>query len=228
MNFNGKALRLTDQDLPRIGAKIGVGEDEMHAFLDVEARGKGFDSQGRPKMLFEPHIFYRELSGAKRDKAVKAGLAYRKWRRGHYPNDSYPRLVAAMKIDANAALRSASWGIAQIMGFNCKLAGFETARKMVEAFIESEAKQLEGAVEFIISAKLDDDLRRHDWEGFARGYNGSGYAAHGYHIKLANAYRKWAKIPDTPYEPEAEKPKPVALTGGGLAALIRRLFGGKK
>lgn len=200
MNFNGRAARLVDTDLPRIGAMIDVGEDEIHAFLDVETRGGGFDSRGRPKMLFEPHVFYRELAGAERDAAVKAGLAYPRWKR-NYPADSYPRLEQAMAINREAALRSASWGIGQVMGFNCKLAGYDTAAEMVTAFLDSESAQLESAVEFIISNRLDDDLRNHDWRGFARGYNGAGYEANGYHTKLAAAYAKWAKIADTPWEP---------------------------
>lgn len=200
MNFNGSAARLADTDLPRIGAMIDVGEDEIHAFLDVETRGGGFDSRGRPKMLFEPHVFYRELAGAERDAAVKAGLAYPRWKR-NYPADSYPRLEQAMAINENAALKSASWGIGQVMGFNFKLAGFRSARGMVTAFLDSEAAQLEAAVQFIISNQLDDDLRNHDWRGFARGYNGAGYEANGYHTKLAAAYAKWAKIADTPWEP---------------------------
>ena len=61
MNFVGRAKRLDDLDIPAIGALIGVGEDEIHAFLDVEAAGSGFDKFSRPKMLFEPHVFYRLL-----------------------------------------------------------------------------------------------------------------------------------------------------------------------
>jgi hypothetical protein len=99
MNFKGAAKRIEDIDLPLIGREIGVGEDEIHAVLDVESAGSGFDKQGRPKMLFEPHIFWRELGpGAKRDKAAAAGLAYPKWKR-NYPPDSYPRLAKAMAID---------------------------------------------------------------------------------------------------------------------------------
>jgi hypothetical protein len=63
-SFKGASTRPSDADLPRIGAKIGVGEDELHAFMDVEAAGSGFESQGRPKILFEPHVFYRNLSGS--------------------------------------------------------------------------------------------------------------------------------------------------------------------
>ncbi len=199
MNFTGKASRLIDMDLPRIGDTIGVGEDEIHAVLDVEARGRGFDSQSRPVMLFEPHIFYRQLSGTERDTAVRDGLAYKSWRR-NYPRDSYPRIEQAMKINEEAALRSASWGLGQIMGFNCKLAGYSTAGEMVKAFRDSEAVQLEGMVSFITHAGLDDNLRRHDWRGFAKGYNGTGYAKNAYHTKLAAAYRRWASIPDTEWK----------------------------
>lgn len=198
MNFQGTAKRIEDLDITRVGQMIGVGEDEIHAVMDVEAASSGFDSKGRPAMLFEPHIFYRELGpGPKRDQAVAKSLAYPKWKRD-YPKDSYPRLIAAMAIDENAALRSASWGLGQIMGFNCTLVGYPTARDMVDAFCEDEEHHLFAMVKFIIAAKLDDELRAHNWAGFARGYNGAGYAANGYHTKLAAAYAKWAKIKDTP------------------------------
>mgnify|MGYP003466623856 FL=1 len=59
MNFKGKAAKLADIDLPRVGAMIGVGEDEIHAVLDVESAGSGFDKQVRPRMLVEPHVFWR-------------------------------------------------------------------------------------------------------------------------------------------------------------------------
>ncbi|WP_280141978.1 N-acetylmuramidase domain-containing protein [Methylobacterium sp. yr668] len=57
---------LLDLDLPRVGYTTGVGEDEIHAVIDVEAAGNGFDKLKRPKMLFEPHRFYANLSGEKR------------------------------------------------------------------------------------------------------------------------------------------------------------------
>ncbi len=76
MNFQGKAKRLDDIDLPREGAALGIGEDEVHAVLDVESAGTGFDSKGRPKMLFEPHIFYRLLGAGRRAMALY-GLGWR-------------------------------------------------------------------------------------------------------------------------------------------------------
>lgn len=206
MNFKGNAKRLEDIDLPLIGRMIGVGEDEVHAILDAESAGSGFDKQGRPKMLFEPHIYWRELGpGPKRDKAAAQGLAYPRWKR-NYPDDSYPRLAKALAIDEETALRSASWGLPQMMGFNCKLAGYPTAKAMVTDFLNDEDTHLRAMVRFITATGLDDELRRHDWKGFARGYNGRGFAKNGYDRKLAQAFARWQKIKDTPIPAESAKP----------------------
>lgn len=202
MFWKGEGKKLEDVDIPRIGHRLGVGEDELHAVMDVEARNSGFDSKGRVVMLFEPHIFWRQLGDTpERAKAYGLGLAYPKWRR-NYPKDSYPRFEQALQINERAAFRSASWGLGQIMGFNCSLAGFDSAKEMIAAFAESEANQLEGMASFIESAGLDDELRAHDWRGFARGYNGSGYEANGYHTKLKARYDWWSNVPDTEWSPD--------------------------
>lgn len=187
--------------LVRFGYTIGVGEDEIHAVIDAEAAGSGFDKLKRPKMLFEPHRFYANLSGEKRARAVSLGLAYPNWKRD-YPADSYPRLSQAMTIDETAALKSASWGLGQIMGENYVAAGYDSPQHMVVAFVESgEGEHLGAMVRFIVENHLDDEIRAHNWAAFARGYNGPKYAENGYHTKLAAAYAKWAKIPDTPWSP---------------------------
>jgi len=219
-DFKGAARRLDDIDLPRIAQTIGCGEDHLHAVMEVETRGGGFDRYGRPKMLFEPHIFFRLLSGAEREEAVQRGLAYARWGERPYPADSYPRLIAAIEINRDAALQSASWGLGQIMGFNAELVGYGCAEDMVADFLDDEAVHLEAMVAFIVAAGLDDDLRRQDWRGFARGYNGAGYEQHGYHERLAAAYRRWQAIPDTPFQidrtPENPNPPrdPVVETRG--------------
>lgn len=208
-SFRGQARRLDDIDIPRVASRLGVGEDELHAVMDVEAAGSGFDAQGRPKMLFEPHIFWRELGpGQARDAAAAQGLAYASWRPGAYPADSYPRLVNAMRLNARAALRSASWGRGQVMGFNHSLAGYDSAEEMVAAFMEDEETHLDAMASFILAAGLDDELRRHDWAGFARGYNGAGYARNGYHTRLAARFAWWRKKPDTPWAPGQPEPRP--------------------
>lgn len=199
LSFRGAAKRLDDIDLPKLGARIGVGEDEIHAFLDVETRGHGFDDLGRPIILFEPHVFYRNLGGTKLNQAVRAGLAYRNWGAKPYPKDSYPRLKAACAIDETAALKACSWGLGQVLGENCEAAGFMTVQDMVEAMMADEENQLEAAVNFIEFHHLDDELRRHDWAGFAKGYNGASYKKNHYDVKLADSFRKWSRIKNTPF-----------------------------
>lgn len=247
INFQGPAKRIDDLDLPRIGHMIGVGEDEIHAVIDVEASGSGFDKSGRPKMLFEPHVFYRNLSGEKRARAVEVGLAYREWRRDAYPKDSYPRLMEAMLIDETAALKAASWGMGQILGENHVAAGYETVQDMVRDFTLDEDNHLEAMIRFIKANRLDDELRAHNWAAFARAYNGPQYAVHGYHLKLADAYNRWAKISDTPWTPgqreevvltpttapvepkqavEAPMPEPEPLPPQPAKTFWQRWFGG--
>ncbi len=212
--FKGTANKLSDLDLPRIGHEIGVGEDVIHMLIEVETRGTGFDKQGRVIMLFEPHIFFRQLrkDKSKLDKAVRNGLAYVKWGTIKYPRDSYPRFLNAIQIDETAAYASCSWGLGQIMGMNFKMAGYDSPQEMVQAFAESEANQLEAMIEFAKAAGIDDDLQRIDRKlkagqkvtsvdciPIARSWNGSGFAKHKYHERLAGAANKWSRIKDTPF-----------------------------
>lgn len=217
MNFKGTAKRLDDIDLPRLGAILGVGEDELHAFLDVETRGSGFDAQGRPTILFERHKFWKYLPVAKRPAAQKAGLASPIAGGYGKPSEQYDKLARAMKIDEKAALYSCSWGLGQIMGFNHAAAGYETVHDMIEAFKEDEEHQLRAAVTFIKINNLDDELRRHDWAGFARGYNGADYKKNAYDRKLAEAYAKWSRIKDTPWKPDEDPTVVVVPPGPGPA-----------
>jgi peptidoglycan hydrolase-like protein with peptidoglycan-binding domain len=219
-NFRGAAIRVDQIDIAVLAHRLDVTEDHMQAVKEVEAGRSGFDSSGRPKMLFEPHVFYRNLSGGERDAAVSRGLAYRVWRRD-YPSDSYPILVEAMAVNETAALRSSSWGAGQILGENHEAAGFSTPQRMVRAFMEDEENHYEAMVAFILANNLDDDLRRSDWRGFARGYNGSQYATHGYHTKLEQAYRRWAGTADA-VAPVFADPANVGLANGDAMMRVQQ------
>jgi len=220
-DFRGAAKRLADIDLTRLGAEIGVGEDEIHAFLDTETTGSGFDDQGRPKILFEPAVFYRNLSGAKQLAAVSQGLAAKTW--GEIPygksSEQYPKLQRALIIDETAALKACSWGIGQVLGENYAAAGYHSVHDMVTDAMEGEEPQLQQSINFIKANHLDDELRKHQWAAFARGYNGAGYAKNQYDTKLAAAFAKWQKIPDTKWVPgtglvdaaTGNPPPPVAV-----------------
>lgn len=197
MSFVGKAISKTEDDVVSAASDMDVEVAALKAVLAVESLGKGFDNAGRPKALFERHHFYRHLAKKpdKQAEAVAAGLAYHDWGTKPYPKGSdavYAEIEAACAIDRDAALRSTSWGLGQVMGSNHKLAGCETVEQMVTEAMESEVNQLRHMTAFIHSAGLLDELDRKDWAGFARGYNGPGYAKNAYDVKLAEAYEKFA------------------------------------
>ena len=81
MDLIGSGRRLSSTELLAAANKLGVDVATLRAILQVETAGAGFDAKKRLKLLFEPHIFYRQLGpGPKRGEAVKKGLAYRKAR----------------------------------------------------------------------------------------------------------------------------------------------------
>lgn len=82
---------------------------------------------------------------------------------------------------------------------NCCFAGYAATEKMVMKSCEYEEYHLDAMVTFFKNAGLEDELRRHDCRGFARGCNGAGYAKHGYHIKPAKAFAKGRATPDTQF-----------------------------
>jgi N-acetylmuramidase/Putative peptidoglycan binding domain len=102
-----------------------------------------------------------------------------------------------MALDEQAALRSASWGIGQIMGFNVKEANFADVNTMITAMAESEDHQLLAVANFLKHNRLDAALRGRDWRAFARGYNGPNFEENNYDKKLAAAFAQYSiLLPD--------------------------------
>lgn len=214
MDFKGPARALSSGDVEVIAGYLGCYVASVRAVVAVESEGKGFRNW-RPLILNEPHVFWRELgAGEKRARAVKAGLAYRKWRTKPYPKTQdgrYAWLDQAMKIDEAAALRSCSWGLGQMMGFNHAACGFADVRSFVQAMTVSEGAQLYAMARFIVSKGLQHHMRSRNWAKFAHGYNGSGYKKNRYDARLAEA---WAA------RPRSERVTPPPATEAQLKALL--------
>jgi N-acetylmuramidase-like protein/putative peptidoglycan binding protein len=185
LEFSGPATRFNDEAIEQAAKKIGCAVAAVRAVIDVESRG-GFFADGRPKILFERHYFSRLTKG--KFNASNPDISAPKW--GGYKGGTgeYDRIGRAIKLNRDAALRSASWGAFQIMGDNCKACGFANVEDFVKAMVAGEPEQLDAFVAFVRASGLDDELRRLDWRGFARGYNGPAYEANNYHKKLAAAY----------------------------------------
>lgn len=189
--FVGDPSPLTDADFERAAAALRCAVPAVRAVAHVESLGGGYQNDGRPKILFERHWFHK-LTGGKFTNS-HSDISWPKW--GGYKGGAreYDRLEKAIGLDREAALKSASWGAFQIMGFNHKLVGYDNVEDFVKAMVESSGKQLDAFVEFIKSNNLDDELRRLDWKGFARGYNGSQYWKNKYDQKMARAYRTFSE-----------------------------------
>lgn len=217
MDFVGTGRRLEQGDVGDAARTLGTQTAVLLAFLEVEAAGRGFDSKNRPKMLFEPHVFWRNLAGKLRDAAAAAGLAYANWKR-NYPADSYPRLEKAIAIAREPGFRSASYGLPQILGENCKAAGFATAEAMFTAMKQGERQQLLAMVALLTDWGLAPQLRGKDfskpdsWRPAASRYNGKSYELNGYHTKLAVAFVKHDKGIDA--ETGAALPPKVLVPAG--------------
>ena len=105
----------------------------MATVAQVESIGEGFTQAMRPVVLFERHVFYKQLT-KHQGKAAADQLA------AHYPNLVNPkrggyaggaaeweRLQLAISLHRDAAIESASWGMFQIMGYHWQPLGFATA-----------------------------------------------------------------------------------------------------
>jgi hypothetical protein len=217
--FRGRAARLASSDIATIAAQIGVPEVALSAVLAVETQGSGFDSAGRPQILFEPHVFFRNLGGDRLAKAMQLGLAYPHWGERPYPATSdglYAELTLAVGIDETAALKACSWGIGQILGENFQAAGFDTPQAMVQACMDSEFAQLGMMAHFIVANGLAAALSAGDWAAFARGYNGPGYTSNRYDIKLASYVSAHSRMAGVQVASAA--PPPAAQTADQLMA----------
>lgn len=166
--------------------------------LDLDGPGGFIDGPNLPKILFEAHHFDRLTQGKFR--AAHPNISSARWNKSLYVGGQgeWARLAKAMDLDREAALKSASVGRYQIMGFNYKLAGFDTVEEFWEAMKTNEKNHLIAFVKFIENTKLGDELRQvsnvhSDCIPFARGYNGPGYSANDYHVKIARAHKKWSK-----------------------------------
>jgi hypothetical protein len=175
----------------------------VKAVIEVESNGKGFLKDGRPKVLFEGHVFWRRLKAYKIDPGPLAKtqptIVYPTWTRQHYLTGTleYQRLQKARAIHDSAALESASWGMFQIMGHHAIKMGFKTVQEYVKNQEKSEAEHLNAFGLFItrISPQCYEALKSKKWDDFARHYNGPQSARNQYNTKLQNDYNKFKNLP---------------------------------
>lgn len=200
---------LSENDLVAFAESFDLELPAVKAVNEVESRGKGFLLVGKPRILFEGHVFWRELkkrniNPADLVKSDNQDILFEKWTRKFYQGGAkeYDRLDKAASISEDplvkeAAHCSASWGAFQIMGFHYKNLGYDSIFQFVELMNSHEREHLNAFGKFISASyfskrKLIDWLREKQWDKFAHGYNGSGFRKNKYDIKLAKAFEKYS------------------------------------
>ena len=191
-----KSRFLSENDLKAVANELGVELAVIKAVNEVESNGQGFLGN-KPKILFEGHVFWRQLKknglDPKDHVSGNENILYRSWTREHYFGGAreHERLDKAKKIHENAALESASWGLFQIMGYHWKSLGYKSVKDFVRLMNKSEGEHLKAFGRFIVANNLSKYLKSRDWANFARRYNGPGYKKNRYDEKLAWAYNKY-------------------------------------
>lgn len=183
-NLNAPAVN--DADITVIASKLGCTEKQVRAVAQVESSGGGFDSLGRPKILFERHKFHSATGGK------YSTAPYSNPSSGGYNEDSWDKLTHACAKDVDAAFASASWGKFQVMGFHWEALGYPSALDLAYSTVLSEAAHYELLARYVLENHLKEEMAQistdpDDCRPFAKGYNGSGYEKYGYHEKLAKA-----------------------------------------
>lgn len=194
-NIESTKSRISGVDYKVAADLLGVDTAVIKAVAHVEALGSGFLPDGRPKILFEAHIFSKK-TGGKFDK-THPHISSPRWNRSLYKGGAkeYERLDEAKKLNLEAAYLSTSWGKFQIMGFNYSYCGYGNVFDFVEDMYRSEKYHLIAFVKFIkANNAMYQALKNLNWAAFARAYNGPGYKQNNYDKKLADAYQSFTGV----------------------------------
>jgi hypothetical protein len=115
-DFLGNAIPLTDDGVGQATTRIGVTAPQLWAVFDVETKSCGFRPDRRPDILFEHRVFHNLTNGRFDSEAPDLSNTAQDGY-GAPGAGQYDRIARAIRLDREAALKSTSWGIGQVMGF---------------------------------------------------------------------------------------------------------------
>lgn len=170
------------------------------AVAEVESEGRAFaivDGEARPLILYEFHVFDRNLPAPLRAEARATGLAAARWGALSYPRTQRARwrlLERASRINAQAAHAAVSWGVGQVLGENAAWLGYGKPTDLAAEAMRGIDGQIGLMLRFIEKRGLADEIERRDWRGVARLYNGPGQVDD-YSARFARAYARHGGAP---------------------------------
>lgn len=175
------AKYLNDLSWGPAAAALSVPIASVKAVQQVETSGSGFLDDGRSQILFERHVFRRQLM-AFMGKSVMNAMAVAKaagmnyqpgattlnvidgWLQANWSDvynqsaggysggaKEYDRMAKAAKLDLPSAQCSASWGLFQIMGYQYAILGYPNVAAYVADAQTSETLHLQQFVKFILA-----------------------------------------------------------------------------
>lgn len=189
------SVNLTDADYQNAGAQLGgvIAVNIIKAFASVESGGRsGFGPAGMPMIAYERHIFHKYTQNKYDGSHPQLSAPYMtkadlQWRTNNKDQaTAWRTLVDAFKLDQQAALMSASYGMFQIMGFNYAACGYKNVVDFVAAMKLNAGQQLKAFVGFCSkNPALFKAMKSKDFAGMARNYNGSDYGDYDKRIQKA-------------------------------------------
>jgi hypothetical protein len=190
----GASTRLTMRDYQEVAAQYGIQVIDLWAFAQIESNGGGFLPDGRMKILFEGQWFWHHLrvAGLRPDQLTHRypTIVYPRWTRAHYLGGAreHDRLRIAEGIHRHSARMSASWGMFQLMGFNCQAGGYSTVDAMLADYQKGERQHLDSILKFMQGKGINTALKAGNYRRAITLYNGEGQVD--YYLNLFNQAKR--------------------------------------
>lgn len=196
---------LTDDDFIGSAQRIRCHPGMIEALALKETHGKAFLPDGRPKILFERHQYYKRIAIVRKSGQTQAGMialrdrAYREApdicnpKRGGYIGGAaeYDRMARAQAYSDTAALESASWGQFQIMGFNAVTLGYSSVQEFARLMGQGIDQHLIALERFILhTPKALKGIREQNFGLLALAYNGPAYKENNYDVDLQKYFNR--------------------------------------
>ena len=185
---DGESLKRADFE--EAAHRLGCEWEFIAAVAIKESRRLGFADDGRPIIRFEPHLFNRITDN--RFVPEHGEMIRRAFSR---QADRWTHFAQVYALDPEAALRSASFGMFQVLGDNYPQMGMANAHDYVAALARSEKDQLAAFEAYVRRRNLLDEMRDKNWAGFARVYNGPAYQQNQYDTLLERHFNELKASP---------------------------------
>lgn len=194
-------IKLTDEYFKSVALELKCDLSTVKAVAFTETKNAGFDSKGRPIILFERHIFYKYV------KKILGVKIANQWHQLHPDicnpvaggygaagENQWKKFSRAFALHKEAAMMSCSWGSFQEMGFNYADLGFDSVGQFVDAIKLGLEAHLVIFIASVRAKGLVDEMRRKDFATFARIYNGPAYKKNSYDTKMIEAEKDFRAL----------------------------------